>query len=72
MIGYVAQTVEKVNILKKTAEQNGIDTKHMETVTASVISPHLILTCPQAMKPTLAAAEKALTFNRTRKVPRAQ
>ena len=71
MIGYVSQTAEKVSILKKTAEQNGIDTKHIETVTAGVISPLLILTRPQAMKPTLAAAETALTFNRTRKVPRA-
>ncbi|KIL65942.1 hypothetical protein M378DRAFT_192221 [Amanita muscaria Koide BX008] len=54
MIGYITHVPENINMLKKTAEQNGIDPRLIET----------------AMKPTLTAVETALAFNRTRRVPR--
>ncbi|KAK2464236.1 hypothetical protein APHAL10511_003693 [Amanita phalloides] len=54
MMGYIAQTPSKVNAMKKLAEQSGIDPMRIET----------------AMKPVLAAVDTALTFNRSRKMPR--
>ncbi|KAF8348312.1 hypothetical protein F5887DRAFT_1255480 [Amanita rubescens] len=54
MISYIAQTSEKVNLMKRLAEQSGIDPTRIET----------------AMKPVLIAVEAALAFNRTRKPPR--
>ncbi|KAF8635215.1 hypothetical protein AX17_003991 [Amanita inopinata Kibby_2008] len=54
MIGHIAQTPEKIKLLMKTAEQHGVDPCRIETV----------------MKPTLNAAESALSFHRTRKLPR--
>ncbi|KAF8628918.1 hypothetical protein AX15_003696 [Amanita polypyramis BW_CC] len=54
MIGYIAQTPEKVTLLKRIAEQSGVDSTRID----------------MAMKPILSAVETALAFNRTRKLPR--
>ncbi len=38
MISYIAQTSEKVNVMKRLAEQSGIDPTRIETVTIAYFS----------------------------------
>ena len=67
MTGYLAKTPEKVNAIINTARQSGLNAAKIEVVSIAPLINRIALFTDdiQAMRPVLAAVEKALQFSST-------